>query len=141
MARVSEQNKRIKKPKSQRRQKGEGTKVSRHKASGRFYARVDLGLGSDGQRKRITIYGETEQEVMTKRDELLVAHRRGTLAQPEKITLGEWLEGWLERQKPHISERTHELYGDTLRLYVPDALPCADAPAGDQAPSPQRTGR
>jgi integrase len=59
---------------------------------------------------------------MTKRDEVLVAHRRGTLAQPEKITLGEWLEAWLERQKPHISERTHELYGDTLRLYVPNGL-------------------
>jgi integrase len=122
MARVSEQNKRNQKPKPQRRQKGEGTKVSRHKASGRFYARVDLGVGSDGQRKRITIYGETEQEVMTKRDEVLVAHRRGTLAQPEKITLGEWLEAWLERQKPHFSERTHELYGDTLRLYVPNGL-------------------
>jgi integrase len=51
---------------------------------------------------------------MFKRDELLVAHRRGTLATPEKTRLKEWL----ERQAPLLSPRSRELYAYTIRLYV-----------------------
>ena len=81
-----------------RRKKGEGTKIMRHKASGRLSAQVDLGTGLEGRRVRITVYGDTENEVIAKRDELLVAHRRGALVAPEKTRLKEWLEDWLERQ-------------------------------------------
>jgi integrase len=102
-----------------RRRKGEGTKIMHHKASGRLSAQVDLGTGLDGKRIRVTVYGDTESEVIAKRDELLVAQRRGTLAAPEKTKLKEWLEGWLERQAPLLSPRSRELYAYTIRLYVP----------------------
>lgn len=91
----------------------------RHKASGRLWAQVNLGTGLDGKRVRMTVYGDTDSEVIAKRDELLVAHRRGTLAAPDKATLKEWLEVWLERQNPHLSPRSRELYAQTIRLYVP----------------------
>jgi integrase len=113
---------RPKKMESTRRKKGEGTKIMRHKASGRLSAQVDLGMGLDGKRIRVTVYGDTESEVIAKRDELLVAHRRGTLAAPEKTKLKELLEGWLERQAPLLSPRSRELYAYTIRLYVPAHL-------------------
>jgi integrase len=101
-----------------RRRKGEGTKIMHHKASGRLSAQVDLGMGLEGKRIRVTVYGDTESEVIAKRDELLVAQRRGTLAAPEKTRLKEWL----ERQAPLLSPRSRELYAYTIRLYVPAHL-------------------
>jgi integrase len=107
---------------SNRRKKGEGTKIMRHKASGRLWAQVDLGMGLKGKRVRVAVYGDSESEVIAKRDELLVAHRCGMLAAPEKTKLKEWLEGWLERQSPLLSPRSRELYAITIRLYVPASL-------------------
>ena len=113
---------RPKKTESTRRKKGEGTKIMHHKASGRLSAQVDIGTGLEGKRVRVTVYGNTESEVIAKRDELLVAHRRGMLAAPEKTKLKDWLEGWLERQAPLLSPRSRELYAYTIRLYVPANL-------------------
>jgi integrase len=70
----------------------------------------------------VTVYDDTEREVIAKRDELLVAHRRGTLVSPEKTRLKEWLEPTLERQAPLLSPRSRELYAYTIRLYVPAHL-------------------
>ena len=98
-----------------KRSNGEGTKVLLH-ATGRYYAQVSVGG------KRLTVYGDTKAEVIAKRTDLLAKANRGQLTAPEKITLGEWLDRWLDLKRPHVSARTAELYADTLRLYVPGNL-------------------
>jgi len=100
-----------------KRSNNEGTKVLWHAPSKRYYAQVSIGAG-----KRKTIYGKTKKAVIRKRTLLLAQVARGAIAQPNQFTLGEWLRRWLEQKKPHISPRTYELYGDTIRLYVPEEL-------------------
>lgn len=98
-----------------KRGQNEGTKVMLHK-SGRYYAQVSVGG------KRVTVYGETKEEVKAKRDALTVQARRGQLATPDKMTLGQWLDRWLELQRPHISPTSADLYRTRLTLYVPEKL-------------------
>jgi integrase len=53
---------------------------------------VTVRLGS----KRVYRYGKTKSEAAKKLQELLRQHHQGTLAQPTKLTLNEWVDRWLE---------------------------------------------
>ena len=107
------------KPRSNtRRGRGDGSGIYPHPTRpGWFYSKVTL---SDGSRK--TIYGRSREACAAARDDLTSKVRKNQLPKPDEMTLGTLLERWLTALEPDLSDRSQELYSDTLRLYVPKSL-------------------
>ncbi|MCL6447610.1 MAG: site-specific integrase [Armatimonadetes bacterium] len=113
---------------------GEGT-VYRHKKSGKWMAQASIGYGADGKLKRITKYFETRkdaQDWLTK-----VAHEKniGAFVEPDKITLGDWLDKWLNTyKKARVRKTTWDNYETMIRCHIKPAIghiPLQKLQAGD----------
>src|SRR5262245_48036598 len=72
---------------------GDGTYWQRK--DGRWEGRVDLGI-VDGKRRRKTIYGKTEKEVLKKLRDARNAKEQGRLTAGPRLTLGTYLDRWLD---------------------------------------------
>jgi integrase len=77
-----------------RRGRNEGSIDQMH--DGRWRARVSLGTGADGKRKRKAIYGKTKQEVQKKLRQAQSANDAGRLATPTKTTVADYLAFWIK---------------------------------------------
>ena len=80
-----------------RRSHGEGS-VFQRASDGRWVGRVDVGH-ADGKRKRVTVYGKTEREVLGKLREVVKAKERGQDFTTRRRTVAEWLTEWLDDVK------------------------------------------
>ncbi|MEI6777657.1 MAG: tyrosine-type recombinase/integrase [Chloroflexales bacterium] len=99
-----------------RRGAGEGSIYQR--ADGSWCAIIDLGI-INGKRKRKFVYGTSRKEVAEKLKQLLHQQQQGLNVDPERITVGEFLDRWLEEViKPHRRARTYRSYADTIRLHL-----------------------
>jgi integrase len=77
---------------ARRRGRGEGS--IRHRADGRWEARVDLGRGLDGERRQKSVFAETEAGAIR---ELKTLHGRsvaGHVLQTSTPTVAQYLEDW-----------------------------------------------
>lgn len=89
--------------KAKRRSAGEGS--AHQRKNGTWCGQIDLGIGVDGKRRRKTVYGKSQLEVLRKLNEARQQLReRGDLATSE-TPLGKWLDYWLreivgQRVKP-----------------------------------------
>ena len=108
-------------PKPKRRPNNDGMEP-RLRSDGRFDTKVSLGFKSDGKPDRRTIYGRTPDEVLKKKHELLSRYGRNLISEPDKITLGQWLDRWLEAIEPHIAESTKLQYAHRLEKYIPETI-------------------
>jgi integrase len=103
--------------KKTKRGNNEGT-ITRRK-DGRWEARISLGRDATGKVKRITLYGKTRQEVADKLTKTLHDKQQGTVIAPHKLTLGEWLETWLQEYKrQRIRPSTFDSYEIIVKRYV-----------------------
>jgi integrase len=93
-----------------RRSQGEGA-VFRRASDGRWVGRVDVGH-VNGTRKRVTVYGKTEREVLAKLREVNKAKDRGQDFTARTRTVAEWLTEWLDEIKATDGTRPQ-----TLRWY------------------------
>ncbi len=66
---------------------------------GRWAAIVSLGY-RNGKRWRKSFYGATRREVQQKLTAALIASNQGLPIPPERQTLGQYLETWLELNRP-----------------------------------------
>jgi len=80
-------------PRKSRPQRGEGT-VYRRTSDGLWVGMLDLGLAG-GKRRRKTIYGQSENEVLAQLAKLRVARDRGLDLLAPTWTVGQWLDAWL----------------------------------------------
>ena len=85
----------------------------------RYTDGVDLGTGK--QRRR-SISGKTQKEVMQKLKAATAAIDNGTYIQPNKQTLGQWLDIWEKTYLGGVKPRTREIYADNIRLHIKPAL-------------------
>jgi integrase len=107
--------------KKTKRGNNEGTITRRH--DGRWEARLSFGRDATGKVKRITLYGKTRQEVADKLMKALHNKQQGTFVTPHKLTLGDWLETWLQEYKlPSIRPNTYDSYEMVIRRHVNPAL-------------------
>jgi hypothetical protein len=107
--------------KKTKRGNNEGT-ITRRK-DGRWEARISLGRDATGKVKRMTLYGKTRQEVADKLTKTLHDKQQGTVIAPHKLTLGDWLETWLQEYKcPSIRSNTYDSYETIVRLHLNPAL-------------------
>ena len=93
-----------------KRGNNEGT-ISKRK-DGRWEARISVGGG-----KRRIFYGKTRREAQHKLVAALRDQQQGLLVAPERLTLGPFLERWLEDSvRRTVRPRTYASYADLVRL-------------------------
>jgi integrase len=107
---------------TKKRGNNEGTIVKR--ADGRWMASMTLGRDpQSGKVKRASFYGTTRAAVATKLATALRDHHQGVFTPPQRLTVGHWLQIWLDDYKrPTVRPKTYESYASQLRLHLVPAL-------------------
>lgn len=87
---------------------------------GRFEGRVHIGTDpKTGRNKRKSFYGKSEQEVKQQLRQYLAKVELGMCVEPDRITVGEWLDTWLEQYvKPTVRITTYENYEMFIRVHI-----------------------
>ncbi|MFF4360872.1 tyrosine recombinase XerC [Streptomyces sp. NPDC001604] len=76
----------------------------------RYRLMVEAGRDENGKRIQITVTRNTARECREERDRILHQRAAGTLIVPNKITVGEWLDQWLEYKRRDVEETTIRSY-------------------------------
>lgn len=105
-------------PRKSRPRRGEGT-VYQRTSDGLWVGMLDLGLAG-GKRRRKTIYGTSENDVLQKLSKLQVARDRGLDLLAPSWTVGQWLDVRLSEIKKFDGTRpaTLTLYKGLAERYV-----------------------
>lgn len=91
----------------------------RERGAGNWYAVVDR-RDAAGKRKRqwIKLDAKNKRQAETECAGVITELQGGTLLEPNKITVAEYAERWLEHVKPNVSPRTHERYAEIVRKNI-----------------------
>lgn len=105
-----------------RRHRGEGTVTLRK--DGRYQASISLGTDEKtGKRKRLTRYGKTKDEAYEKLHQALEQQRKGTLVQGNRMTVGAFLDDWLENvHRPTLRLISYLRYREYLDNHIIPAI-------------------
>lgn len=87
----------------------------------RYRTVIDAGRDENGKRIQLTITKDTKKEVLAERSRIQAQRSAGTLIVPSKLTLGEWLDQWLEYKRRDVEETTIRTYRLAL-VHVYDQL-------------------
>lgn len=99
---------------ARRRGAGEGC-LYKH-ANGLWAGVVQLGVDENGKRRRRTVYGKTQAEVLRKVDEQRALAAAGSWADPSSRKVGEFLTTWLsDCAAPRVKPGTLDYYKQALR--------------------------
>jgi integrase len=80
---------------------------------------ISLGYDGNGKRKRRFVYGAVKQEVRVKLRQLQVEALAGTLADSGRLTVGDYLQRWLENTaKSKVRPTTYARYEQLVRLHA-----------------------
>ncbi|WP_367324821.1 tyrosine-type recombinase/integrase [Streptomyces sp. HUAS ZL42] len=96
-------------------------KVTLQNGKTRYRTVVDAGRDENGKRIQLTITKDTRKEVLAERSRIVAERSAGTFIAPNKITLGEWLDQWLEYKQRDVEETTIRTYRLAL-VHVYDRL-------------------
>jgi len=108
---------------AKKRGNGEGT-ICRRK-DGVWCAAITAGRDPEtGKLKRFYFYGKTRQEVAEKLARALGDVRTGTFLEPSRVTVGQWLDTWLNEYKkpPKIRPTTWDSYEMHIRVHIKPAI-------------------
>lgn len=103
-----------KKPKKQR---GRGEGSIQQRPDGTWRATISLGISPDGKRRRKDIYGKTKQEVQKKLRNAQSANDIGRLPTPNRTTVEEYLEFWIENVS-RAATSTKDRYQQDIRTKI-----------------------
>ncbi|MBM3225492.1 MAG: site-specific integrase [Candidatus Tectomicrobia bacterium] len=97
--------------------------ITRRK-DGLWMAQVTLGRDPQtGKSKRATFYAKTRQAAAEQLAKALRDHQQGTLVAPHKLTLGTWLDTWLQDYKrPKLRPLTFDSYEMVVRRHLKPML-------------------
>lgn len=96
-------------------------KITLQNGKTRYRAVVDAGRDENRKRVQITITRDTKTEVKNERDRIQHQRATGTLILPSEITVGEWLDQWLEYKRRDVEETTIRTYRLAL-VHVRDRI-------------------
>ena len=96
--------------------------VRRNLKSGTFYARVDAGRRPDGRRRQIRLKAQTRKEIDALVAATITEIMRGTNLDPNKITVTELLDLWLEDRRARIEYRTFADYRSKIHHYLKPSI-------------------
>ncbi len=82
-----------------RRRRGNNEGSLYQRADGRWCATITIGYGEDGKRRRRTVFGKTKKDVQANLAKLASQKLDGTLGEPSKLTVAQFLRRWIEDSK------------------------------------------
>ena len=86
-------------------------------------ARITTGYDAGtGRQKQRSVTGKTQKEVREKLQALAVEVNSGTYRDPCRMTLGEWLDIWVENYLGACKPRTKQIYESDIRVHIKPAL-------------------
>ncbi len=88
----------------------------------RWRGAISLGKTPDGRRRRVKVSGATKAEVLAKLKE---AHRSldaGVENPTSRLTVGAFLDRWIQGVPARVEQSTAADYADTVRLHLKPAL-------------------
>lgn len=96
----------------------------RQRPDGRWEARVTIGSNpGTGKPIRRSLYGDTQKEVRQKMTAVLRDLDNGTYQAPNKITVSQWMDEWLETFcASKVKPTTYHSYQSAIRLYINPAI-------------------
>jgi integrase len=105
-------------PRNKARGNGEGTYFETPTGKWRWQLRVHQG------QKVISVSGTCENKTDARAElaKAIAKRENGGLVAPDKITLGEWLDVWLEGKKPNIAASSYSSFGRSIRLHIKPAI-------------------
>jgi integrase len=105
-----------------RRGRSEGSIFFRE-SDNQWAGSVSLGYDGAGKRKRRTVYGASKQEVQVKLRELQSNASVGSLSDAGRLTVGDYLQRWLENTaKSKTRATTYARYEQLVRLHIKPIL-------------------
>jgi integrase len=87
----------------------------------RYRLMVEAGRDESGNRVQLTVTRDTAKACREERDRIAHERKSGTFIAPSKITVGEWLDQWLEFKRRDVEETTIRTYRLAL-VHVIDQL-------------------
>lgn len=108
-------------PAKKRRDAGSGT--IRLRADGRWEGRYTVGYDPEtGKQLTHSVYAKTKREVRDKLNKTLTDIQEGTYIEPTSITVGEWLDTWLQEYKINLRQETRASYEMHIRIHLKPVL-------------------
>jgi integrase len=90
---------------------------------GRWIGSISLGYNGEGKRKRHAVYGATKQEAQDKLRRLQSRALTGRLTDACRVTVGEYLDRWLENTaKNKVRPTTYARYETLARIHLKPIL-------------------
>lgn len=107
---------------SKKRGNNEGSIVKRK--DGLWMAQVTIGRDPEtGKPKRAYFYGKTRAEAADQLTKALSDLSRGSFVAPQKVTLSQWLDIWLQEYKQSaVRPRTYDSYEFLIHTYINPTL-------------------
>jgi integrase len=92
----------------------------RERGKGNWYAVIDVRDPATGRRKRKwhSLEAKGKREAQIECAGLISSIRAGTYLEPDKTTLAQFIERWLEHTKANVAPRTHERYAEIARKNI-----------------------
>ena len=92
----------------------------RERGTGNWYAVIDMRDPATGKRKRKwhSLEAKGKREAQIECATLISSIKAGTYLEPDKTTLTQFLERWLENTKASVAPRTHERYAEIARKNI-----------------------
>ena len=88
------------------------------RTDGRWEAKIFVDL-PDGRRKRISVYGDTQQETLNELTRMLDQQRRGIPVVTTTMTVADYMNYWLKHiAEPSIRRTTYASYEGDVRLHI-----------------------
>lgn len=86
-------------------------------------ARLTVGIDpKTGRQKQRSVSGKTQKEVAQKLRQLTVEVDNGTYRDPSRMTVGEWLETWLDQYLGAVKPRTADSYRTSVNIHLKPAF-------------------
>lgn len=96
-----------------------GAGTIRQRADGTWEARFVTGHDpGTGKPIRRSVYAKTQKEVRQKLSQAVAAVDNRSYREPCKMTLGEWLDVWVDTYLTDVKPRTLKIYQDDIRLHI-----------------------
>lgn len=91
----------------------------RQRSDGRWEARITIGIDpKTGKPKRRSIYGSSQAEVRKQLTKLTKAIDEGTYREPNKLTVGQWLDNWLITYCHNLKPLTQSSYKVVINKHL-----------------------
>jgi integrase len=94
----------------------------RERSPGHWAIILDARDAAGRRKRRWFSFQGSKREAQRRCAELVAETRGGAAASPERMTVGQYLDRWLEQLRPQVSPKTIERYGQLVRWNIVPAI-------------------